>query len=227
MSWSSEPEQASDPNQWTRRLMPTMHRLLLGRLLNMLNLSNVSVTIVLGAGFDPYSRLFRPFSCSYIRTDVMIHGRSTDVVADGRVLPFRSGSCDRIVGLEVLEHISEPQLVMHEAARVLRPGGTAVFSVPFLFAVHGNEDYDFWRPTPSGVRAWLPDTLVEESIRTYGGFLAVAWDLLTGSGRHWRRVLRVVNGPIGAIAAGDGIRLADSNDHRRVFSGLVVELRRV
>jgi SAM-dependent methyltransferase len=54
----------------------------------------------------------------------------TAVSADARRLPFADGSFDRVIASETLEHIREDSTAMEEIARVLRPGGRAVVTVP-------------------------------------------------------------------------------------------------
>jgi SAM-dependent methyltransferase len=48
-------------------------------------------------------------------------------------LPFPSAAFDVVVAGEILEHLRDPQAVVAEAARVLRPGGRFVGSVPNAF----------------------------------------------------------------------------------------------
>lgn len=60
--------------------------------------------------------------------------------ADARELPVRSGACDLVTAFDVLEHIDEDYLVCAEIARVLRPGGTALISVPCDMALWSAHD---------------------------------------------------------------------------------------
>jgi SAM-dependent methyltransferase len=48
-------------------------------------------------------------------------------------LPFEDASFDVVVAAELLEHLREPQRLVDEAARVLRPGGILAGSVPNAF----------------------------------------------------------------------------------------------
>jgi SAM-dependent methyltransferase len=50
--------------------------------------------------------------------------------ADAEFLPFRNGSFDHVTCLGVLEYLSVYDRAIGEIARVLRPGGVAVLSVP-------------------------------------------------------------------------------------------------
>ncbi len=50
-------------------------------------------------------------------------------------LPFEHRSFDYVTCLEGLEHIENPQQAMREFARVLRPGGTVIVSVPNILNI--------------------------------------------------------------------------------------------
>jgi len=68
-------------------------------------------------------------------------------------LPFRSGSFDKILCAEVLEHISEDGKALGEIARILKPGGVLVITVPCS---------DFTFPT-------LIDSLNIKTVHDYDG----------------------------------------------------------
>jgi SAM-dependent methyltransferase len=47
-----------------------------------------------------------------------------------RTLPFASGGLDAVIAASVLEYVPEPRAVLGECARVLRPGGILLCTVP-------------------------------------------------------------------------------------------------
>jgi SAM-dependent methyltransferase len=52
------------------------------------------------------------------------------VRTDGTRLPFLSGSFDKVIAAEILEHVPSDHRALEEIARVLRPGGVAAITVP-------------------------------------------------------------------------------------------------
>lgn len=75
---------------------------------------------------------------------------STDVVAVGERLPFRSESLDGIMSECVLEHVKDPFACAREIMRVLKPGGYLHCSVPFLQPVHAYPNH-FYNMTRQGL----------------------------------------------------------------------------
>jgi ubiquinone/menaquinone biosynthesis C-methylase UbiE len=50
-----------------------------------------------------------------------------------------------------MEHLREPQTMLNEAYRILKPGGTMVMQVPFMWWVH-EAPFDFFRFTRYGLQ---------------------------------------------------------------------------
>jgi len=83
------------------------------------------------------------------------HAGAQYVRASGTHLPFRPGCFDAVVASDVLEHIQDDRAAVSEIARVLRPGGAAVISVPahpWLFSEHDAALHHFRRYTKIALR---------------------------------------------------------------------------
>jgi len=60
---------------------------------------------------------------------------------DGQHLPFADKTFDGAGTFNVLEHVEQPELFIHELVRVVRPGGLVVISSPNFLRVFGFRDY--------------------------------------------------------------------------------------
>ena len=92
-----------------------------------------------------------PEDCHYVGLDYYatvqsIYHTRPDVYAEAGRLPLVSACADGVLLFEVLEHVPDPAAAIAEIARVLRPGGKLLLSVPFLYPIH-NAPYDFHRFT--------------------------------------------------------------------------------
>jgi SAM-dependent methyltransferase len=129
----------------------------------------------------------------YPPTGRTLYGARPQVFGDAGQLPFRDGSFDVVVCLEVLEHVREPDQALRELARVLRPGGRAFVSMPFLYPVH-DAPHDYQRWTESGWRRSANAVGLEvEALRRRGSALRTAGLLAClaiagplGEGPRWR-----------------------------------------
>jgi 2-polyprenyl-3-methyl-5-hydroxy-6-metoxy-1,4-benzoquinol methylase len=100
----------------------------------------------IGCGFKPFSSLLDPAKFEVLGVDFSAQMSSADALSTAEALPFANASFDGIILSEVLEHVADPRLAIHEALRVTRPGGLLFISTPFIFWEHG-APYDFQRPT--------------------------------------------------------------------------------
>lgn len=129
----------------------------IGAVVESISPDNEQLWLDVGCGERPYSSLFS--EANYIGLDVEASGRPgamkrQDVTYDGMRLPVKSGGVDGVLCTQVLEHVGRPESFVSELARVLRPGGKVVLSVPLLWQEH-EVPYDFFRYTGYGVRALL------------------------------------------------------------------------
>jgi SAM-dependent methyltransferase len=88
----------------------------------------------------------------------------------GTSLPFTPAAFDAVVASDVLEHIGDDAGAVSEIARVLRPGGALVFSVPahpWLFAEHDTALWHHRRYTRATLRRLLADGGLAEEFLSY------------------------------------------------------------
>jgi SAM-dependent methyltransferase len=104
-----------------------------------------------GAGDSPYKNIFT--RARYESTDLCTvekkYGRLS-FISDIEKLPIRENCYDLVFCSQTLEHVTEPQLVIDELWRVLKPGGKLWLTAPFFFAEH-EVPYDFFRYTQYGL----------------------------------------------------------------------------
>lgn len=89
--------------------------------------------------------------------------QTTDVRGVGEELPFKSNSFDGIICIAVLEHVKDPFSCAKEIARVLKPGGKLICSVPFLQPLHGYPHH-YYNMTHQGLKNLFEDSLSIEEI---------------------------------------------------------------
>lgn len=151
----------SPPKRRTARNIGRLRTLLLER-------SARPVVLVVGGGSIGQG-------CRPLYDDPRIHVVAFDLyrspnvqfVADAHAIPLASESVDGVIVQAVLEHVLEPQRVVAEIYRVLKPGGLVYAETPFLQQVHEGP-YDFTRFTQNGHR-WLFRQFEELGSASLGG----------------------------------------------------------
>ncbi|MDX6679261.1 MAG: hypothetical protein QOE31_3313 [Solirubrobacteraceae bacterium] len=115
-----------------------------------------------GAGDAPYAELFAHTDYVTLDWESSPHegARAAAVSASADAIPLPDASFDVVVLTQVLEHVRRPAVVIAEIARVLRPGGRLLATVPFVWELH-EEPHDYWRFTPYALAALLEDAGLE------------------------------------------------------------------
>ena len=146
----------------------------------------------LGCGTRPYELDILQYATSYVGVDWSntLHGLRADKIADlNKPLPIPDTVADTVVSFQVLEHLSEPQCMLDEAFRILKPDGKLFLSVPFQWHVH-EAPYDFFRFTRYGLGYLLKKS----------GFVDIQVDAVTGFWSMWflklnYQTLKLMRGP--------------------------------
>jgi SAM-dependent methyltransferase len=93
-----------------------------------------------------------------------------DVINNLSRLPFADNLFDVVICAQVLEHVAEPQQVINEMGRVLKPNGRLYLTAPQSWCQH-QKPYDFFRYTSYGLNFLFENArLQSESIQPMGGY---------------------------------------------------------
>lgn len=136
-----------------------------------------------GCGRKPYKNLFSKVD-SYIGVDIEVSGHAhqeseIDFFYDGKKIPFENDYFDSLFCGEVIEHLFEPELILKELNRVLKPNGIGILTFPFAWQEH-EIPYDYARYTSYGTKYLLEKYGFEiVEYQKSGHFLLVVWQLLS------------------------------------------------
>ncbi len=122
----------------------------------------------------------------------------------GEALPFADGSFDLAICWDVVEHVQDPERLLAELARVLRPGGRALVTVINRYAFrdpHYHMPLLNWLPRP------LAEALIEGRGRSKGG--AAFSDRQKFSEMHYYTIAGFRR-----LAARHGFRIGDIREDR-------------
>lgn len=144
------------------------------------NANSVSgVLLDLGAGNQPFKVWYSGLAEKCVAADVA-PAPGLDVLSMAAPLPFASASFDTVLCTSVLEHVHDAEAVVSEIARILKPGGRLLITVPFLYPTH-EAPYDYWRTTHWGLRSVLTRHGLEvDTVAAQGGPVLLVTHYLIG-----------------------------------------------
>jgi SAM-dependent methyltransferase len=134
------------------------------------------VCLDVGCGDMPYRSLLLspPFQItSYIGLDRpgdRFQNTQPDLFWDNERIPLATATVDCALCTEVLEHCPNPLELLQEVQRVLKPGGSLILTVPFLWPLH-EVPYDWCRFTPFALQHLLEVAGFQvDDLRSLGGY---------------------------------------------------------
>ncbi len=127
-----------------------------------------------GCGYQPYKSLVLAYPSraeKYIGLDVANDKyQEPDIKWNGKLIPLHSASVECALATEVFEHCPDPDAVMGEVLRVLKPGGMLFLTVPFLWPLH-DVPHDEYRYTPFALQRHLEKAgFTQVQLKALGGW---------------------------------------------------------
>ncbi len=107
-----------------------------------------------GGRIQPYLPLFKGRVAQYWAVD-LIEDLLVNVVGRAEAIPFRTGVFDVVICTQVLQYIEQPQAMIAEIIRVMKPGGLLLLSAPAVFP--RDSEADLWRFMPGSLQLLLKD----------------------------------------------------------------------
>jgi SAM-dependent methyltransferase len=132
----------------------------------------------IGCGLVPLYEAYSPRARTVTCLD-WNENQYLDAVADlNYPIELTSASFDSVILSDVLEHVRNPETLLAEVFRLLRPGGVVLVNTPFFYWLH-EEPHDYCRYT----EFWLCSQLEQSgfsdvTVEPLGGYAEVATDLI-------------------------------------------------
>jgi SAM-dependent methyltransferase len=134
------------------------------------------VLLDVGCGEMPYKSMVlnQPAITRYLGLDIENPNYQAklkpDIYWDGIRIPLPDESVDCAVATEIFEHVPDLEATLREIRRVLKPGGSIFFTVPFLWPLH-DVPQDECRYTPFSLkRTLLQSGYCDIDIKAHGGW---------------------------------------------------------
>lgn len=143
-----------------------------------LSLNGNGIWLDVGCGKQPYRSFFNVEKYIGMEIDrqneIQFEQNNVDIFYNGIKFPIDSCSIDGVVCTQALEHVANPENLILEIERVLKPGGKLILTVPFSWQRY-EKPYDFTRLTSFGLRHLLePHFCINEHHKTTGSIETIA-----------------------------------------------------
>jgi len=113
------------------------------------------------------------------------------VLGDVHCLPFKKNVFNCVKCTELLEHVENPDRVIKEITRVLKPSGNLILSMPFNFGIHA-DPHDFQRFTDYKLRKMLENDFEIKMIKRQGLYFTVLGNMLKQTTTNMKSKLKII-----------------------------------
>ena len=131
------------------------------------------LVVDVGAGEGPYRDLYahaRYLGVDSAQGDPEWNYSQVDVIGDLLSMPFDDSVADAAICTQVLEHVRDPERLLKEIHRILKPGASVFLTAPQGWAEH-QQPHDYFRFTSFALRMLFERAGFDEvDIRPLGGY---------------------------------------------------------
>ncbi len=121
------------------------------------NKGRIGLLLDLGCGPRPYLHLYAPYCDKTLGADLPdspFPKDKIDIYCTATKIPLNDNSVDLVLSTEVMHDMAEPDDMLAEIKRILKPGGSVVLTTPFVVPIVDGE-YDHYRYTKYGLHYLL------------------------------------------------------------------------
>ncbi len=137
-----------------------------------------------GCGSKPYRSVFNVASYIGIDYETEVSQKNSlmaaDAFYDGKTIPFPDAHFDSVFSSEVLEHVFNPDEILPEIKRVMKPGAHMLLTCPFFWPEH-EQPYDYARYSSFALKHLLEkhgfEVVAYEKTGSYWESMVQAWVL--------------------------------------------------
>lgn len=126
------------------------------------NIKPNAIIVDFGCGQKPYQE-FVTKPNKYIGIDIDKSNHIADIFCSVYNVPLESQYADYAFSFQVIEHLEEPNLMLNEMFRILKPGATLFITFPMSWELH-EVPFDYFRFTEFGMRRMLEKIGFQEII---------------------------------------------------------------
>ena len=119
-----------------------------------MNTLSTDIVLDLGAGqcrYKPFFEHARYIGVDFAKGSSKWDYSKLDVIADISEIPFRDESVDVAINTVTMEHVNEPQKMLKEIYRILKPDGNLFLYAPMAYPEH-QIPFDYFRYTKYGLK---------------------------------------------------------------------------